>query len=357
MRRSWMTACILGLAWLCSSAAAAATLQATVAELPGALRSAAPGDTIRLKGDGWGDQRWDHVVKAAPGVVVEPGPGARSVFASLTISNSEGVGVKGVTFASQGAQAVKILSSKRITLEDCEISGDTKITDGLWVRASTDVTIRGCRLHDLWHGVFHEANTRLTVEDSDFRELYSDALRGGRDSDGVIFRRLRITDLHQVGADHLDAIQFWTTGATRPTRNVLIEEVVYRRGKGDPAQGVFVGNETNIPYENIVVRRFAAVGGLYHGISLSGVTGGVVEDCFLQPMIGGFDAKHRAIDRVWIQFRRSAGGKARDNIATSFKSSENMSEPSSSGFKAVAIAKEGDYAALDAWLARHRLRP
>lgn len=351
MRRLLVTICLfLGFA----APAVSAELTATAAQFGAVLQSAKPGDTIRLRGEGWGDQFWRNVVKAAPGVVVRPDHGQDIVLNSLTLSHSEGLTVRGVRVKSAAAQAVRVLSSKRVAIESCDISGDPTTTDGAWVRFSEDVAIRGCRFHDLRRGVFHEVNRRFTVEDGDFRNIYSDAIRGGRETDGVIFRRLNITNLHLVGGDHLDAIQFWTTNAKVPTRNVLIEDVVYRRGDGDPAQGILIGNEADLPYENIVVRRVAVVGGLYNGISLSGVINGVVEDSFVQPMAGAVDARGKPVDRVWIQFRGSTGGVSRNNAATLFQPYQNVSDPSNEGFRRIKGAKKGDYSDLEAWLAEPR---
>lgn len=330
----------------------AAELKATPDRLGAVLAAAKPGDTVRLRGDGWGDQVWRGVVKAAPGIVVQPDNGQEIVFSSLTVARSEGITIRGIKVKAAAPQAVKVLTVKRVTVEDCDISGDSQLTDGVWVRFSEDVTFRKCRFHDLKRGIFHEINQRFTVEDSDFREIWSDAMRGGKESDGVTLRRLNITNLHLVGGDHLDAIQFWTTNAKTPTKNILIEDVVYRRGTGDPAQGVLIGNEADLPYENVVVRRVAAVGGLYNGISLSGVINGVVEDSFVQPMAGAVDAKGNPVDKVWIQFRGSTGGVARNNVASKFQPYQNVSDPSNEGFRKGKVAKEGDYSELEAWLAK-----
>ena len=351
MRGLLLTICLLlGLA----APAAAAELRATASQLGAVLQAAKPGDTIRLRGEGWGDQVWRNVVKAAPGVVVQPDEGQGVIFNSLTLSHSEGLTVRQINLKSTAAQAVRVMSSKRVAIESCDISGDPAATDGAWIRFSEDVAIRGCRFHDLKRGIFHEVNRRLTVEDGDFRDIHSDAIRGGRETDGVIFRRLNITNLHLVGGDHLDAIQFWTTNAKAPTRNVLIEDVVYRRGDGDPAQGILIGNEADLPYENVVVRRVAIVGGLYNGISLSGVIDGVVEDSFVQPMAGALDARGKSVDRVWIQFRGSTGGVSRNNVATLFQPYQNVSNPSNEGFRRIKGAKQGDYSDLEAWLAERR---
>lgn len=327
-----------------------ATLNATPANLSAQIKAAQPGDVISLVGD-FPDVVVKVSEKAAPGVVIQPADGAtlRSIF----FTGCAGFTVRGFRFTAPVAQSVKMTTCKRIVVEDCQMSGDVGLTDGVWVRWCEEVTVRHCAFANLWHGIFHEGNKGLVMADLEFRDIYGDAIRGGLNSDGVTIQRITATDLHQVGGDHLDVIQFWTTKATQPTRNVLIEDVVYRRGEGDPAQGVLIGNEAGLRYENVTVRRVAAVGGLYNGISISG--GGadvVIEDCFVQPMEGAKDAAGKVVDKVWIQTRGSTGGVVRDSFATLVQGYQNAVNASVSGFTAVPMAKAGDYSALEAWLKR-----
>lgn len=330
------------------------TYDVTPATQAAAMKAAMAGDLVRLGSGDYGDLSFRSLVKTGGQVNVEPAPGAAVAMRSLTVSKSEGLALRGLALADQTPRNAQVLvaNSTRVLLEGFELTGETTKTAGVWARFNTDVTIRDVKAHGLRHGIFHEGNVGFLLEGGDLRDLCGDAVRGGLNSDGVTLRRLAIADLHQVGGDHLDAIQFWTTAAKGPTKNVLIEDVVYRRGTGDPAQGVLVGDEAGVGYPGLIIRRVAAVGGLYNGISVSGGANPVIEDCFVQPMEGAKDAKGKAVTNVWIQTRGSTGGQVADSFGSLYQGYQNTSDAKVSGWTTVPMAKAGDYSALDAWLKR-----
>ncbi|MBJ7410114.1 MAG: right-handed parallel beta-helix repeat-containing protein [Phenylobacterium sp.] len=326
------------------------TLNATPATVQAQMKAAQPGDALKLEPGDYGHLLFKAVVKAEPGVEVL---GAGATLASLFLTGCEGIAVRGVTMKSEVTQAVKVYTSKRILIEAFDLSGVPLTTACLWARWNEDLIIQGCRFHDARHGIFHEGNVRLVIRGNDFRDLHGDGMRGGLNSDGVLIEDNSGTDLHLQGADHLDFIQFWTTAATKPTRNVTIRRNHYFRGAGSPAQGILMGDEAGVGYENLLIEDNVIVGSLYNGISVSGGRMPVVQRNYVQPMDGGFDAKGKAVDKAWIMFRGSDGGQSIDNFASLFQSYQNVTEPTNTGFTPVPMAQDGDYAAARTWMARN----
>ncbi len=333
-------------------AAQAAELKATPATIAATLKAAQPGDVIKLSGGPWGYQNWGAVVKAEPGVTIEPAAGETIVFGGMRLAGAEGLTLRGIDYTAQGQQVILVTSSKRIAIEDCNISAGNTTTDGIWYRWSSDVTARRCKFRNVRSAIFHQDPTKLLIEDFDISEVYSDGIRGGANGDGITIQRGTITNQHLVGGDHLDGIQFWTTGATKPTTNVLVQDVVVTRGSGSPQQCLLVGNEKNLPYTGLVIRGFACVGGLYNGINVSGAVDYLIEDSYVQPMAGAKDANGKVVDKSWIGSRGSTGGVIRNSFATLVNNYQNASNPKVEGFTAVPIAAAGDYSGLEAWLKR-----
>lgn len=330
------------------------TLTATPATVQAALKAAQPGDLVALESGAYGDLVIKALEKA--GVVhLEPAPRATVDLRSFTITKSAGFSARGLRLEDPTAKnyQVGIMSSRDVLIENFEVSGETQKTAAVWARFNSGVSILGLKAHDIRQGVFHEGNSGIVIARGDFRDIWGDAIRGGLNSDGVLIEDNAFTDLHQLGADHLDAIQFWTTRATQPTRNVVIRDNVYRRGNGSPAQFILIGDEEGVGYDGLLIEGNGGVGGLYNGISVSGGRDAIVRDNFVQPMEGAFDARGKAVTNVWVQYRGSTGGHSSDNFGSLFQPYQNVADPVNERFTAVPLATAGDYSALDAWLKRN----
>jgi hypothetical protein len=167
--------------------------------------------------------------------------------------------------------------------------------------------------------------------------------------------RNRLTDFWPLAGWHSDAVQVWTTNTTTPTRNVVIEFNEYRRGAGAATQGIFLGNEVNIPMEGVVVRGNLMAGTIYHGIYVSTSIDTLIEDNLTFVFKGTLDAAGKPIDYSQIIFRDSASGRWSGNVANRFtllNTSGVVGDPARPN-KTVPMQEPGDYSLAETWLHRH----
>lgn len=181
-------------------------LASTVAELLAAARAAAPGDVIQLAAGDYPGVSLRDVVKAEPGVVVEPQAGA-AVTLALGLSACAGFTFRGLTLVvdPRTKLCANVFNSDRVAFEDVEGHGDLGLIDnGITVinlRASRQVAVRRARIHHALCGVQHIDCVGLEVSDSTFTLLSLDGVRGASDECDVL--RNVFHDFHEIGRAHV----------------------------------------------------------------------------------------------------------------------------------------------------------
>jgi Ca2+-binding RTX toxin-like protein len=199
-----------------------------------------------------------------------------AVLTGLIVRDSTGLNFKNlemVVSPTQAVHAFQVLSSKDIHFEGLKVHGtlngspaDDK--QGLMIRKSHDVSIRGSEFQQLKHAVELLDNTKIVIVGNSFHDIRTDAIRGGGTSDVTITKNF-FTDFYPEPGDHGDAVQFWTTNTTASAKNFVISENVIMRGKGGIVQGIFFRDQVgNLPYENVSITGNLVVGAMYNGISV-----------------------------------------------------------------------------------------
>ena len=176
------------------------------------------------------------------------------------------------------------------------------------VRDSSGVTVSNSHFHELTIGLTHSNTTNLAITGNTFDLIRDDGIDGGGSS-FVTIANNTFTNFDHVGDVHPDAIQFWTSGTTTAATDITVTGNVYTRGAGVAVQGIFFGNELNLPYKNVTVTDNTIVGAMFNGISIgqaanATVTGNVV--------IAADD------QQSWLNLRSVTTATVADNIATSF---------------------------------------
>ncbi|MCW5760580.1 MAG: right-handed parallel beta-helix repeat-containing protein, partial [Phenylobacterium sp.] len=186
----------------------------------------------------------------------------------------------------------------------------TNDAGGLQVRSSTDVSITNSTFEQLYWGVSHLDDTRLTISDNEFHDLRMDGVRGGGSS-FVTIARNSFRDFHIKEGDHGDVIQFWTTNTTSSAHDILIENNIFVRGDGYIVQGICLRDEVgDLPYEHVVIR-----GNLVAGATFNAITVGNSRDVTLEGnIVQSFD-DHDA----YILLRNVSGATVDGNSALKLK--------------------------------------
>lgn len=216
-------------------------------------------------------------------------------FSGMTLSKVGNITLENVVFdydARSGHalfhKPFRVLQSTGVTISGARFIGDlargrSNIDDGyatgfgLFVRHSSDVTIKG---NDI--SVFHRG---LVVRDSSDVSVRGNNIYHIR-MDGMAFTQMRdlriegnyIHDFRRApkSADHADMIQFWTKGTKIPSQDIVIRGNILSSGKGLYTQSIFMRNEEvdqgragpEMFYRNVRIENNMIINGQLHGISI-----------------------------------------------------------------------------------------
>lgn len=341
---------------LLASAAMALALPALAATVtvstPAAAYTAAkadhPGDVILLAAGFYGTLDLSNLSIAAPGVSVQPAPGANVLLGQVTINNSQGLNLSGFEVVQSPASwmtSVYVTGSSRIALDGLYVhQTDPAIgSNGVQLRDTTDSSLTNSRFDHLGvAGLFIDAQ-RLRVAGNTAGSLTADGFDfagvGGSLIDGN-----RLSDFTPAAGVHDDAIQFWgTANNPLPAGNVVSNNII-SRGKGVVVQGVFAESQANL-----MITGNAMTGTMFNGISVSSTKGATIAGNFVQ---GWADMGSAIVARGGSSDVTVSGNTISDPVNNV---PANGSELAVTGFTlgantAIKAAAVGDRSAMDAWL-------
>jgi Ca2+-binding RTX toxin-like protein len=334
---------VLGLAGreIFCSEAAMTTIVSTSDALTAALKSAKAGDTIELAPGNYSYLTLNNVTGVH---LTSEFSDNEATVNGIDIVNSPGIGIDHLNITQNSGLngGITIQNSNSATLDHLNIAGvaGSEAANGIFIESSTGVTVENSSIHNFMSGLGHLKADGLTVNNNTFSDLINDGIRGGGSSN-VTINGNTFTDFHQAMYAHNDAIQFWTSNTTNSTHDLTITNNSFVRGDGTPVQGIFLGNELNIPYQNIIITGNSIVGGAFQGISVDDA-----QNLHLSGnMVDGFT------DMVsWIEVENSIGVSLSNNASTSYIIANDQNLNENSDLKLVQPAV-GDASALQYWQA------
>ncbi len=258
-----------------------------VAELVAALKACTASCVILLSPGDWRDVRIEHIDAHATIT------GKDAVIHDLRVAKSSGITFSNLEFSSAGAKPgawgashdnwFGVYDSTDIQFDHVRVHGDPNGTfattsSGLMIRTSSNVKVSYSDFSHLYHAVTFLTDEKLLLDHNQFHDLFDDAMRGGGTSWITISNNVCSSN-HPDAADmdHPDCIQFWTANATAPAHDITITDNRYDRGTAHPTQFIFLGNEKNLPYENVRITGNRAYGSLWAGIAISNAHNVVIE--------------------------------------------------------------------------------
>lgn len=276
------------------------------------LRLARPGDVIKVA-SGTYDALKIANVQFAGGVTITSADANRpAVFNNLQVTNSKGITFSQVEFSTGGSTAVKLSLSSDIAFDRVEFHGPRGLGSsataiGISLDGNRNITISNSEFADLANGVTLGGNTGVRIAGNYFHDIRTDGVHASSNT-GVTIADNFFTNFRPAAGDHADAIQFFTTGATTPSRNVTITGNLVLRGDGAGVQGIFIRDGGgNLPFENVVIKNNVISGGNYNGISLDNA---VRSEIVGNTVIGDIDR------RSWIRTVDADDTVVRGNVAT-----------------------------------------
>ena len=151
---------------------------------------------------------------------------------------------------------------------------------GLALRASSGLHIENNEFRRFFRGLLVNDCVDVSVMGNDIHDMRVDGMNFAQ------VERVRITGNHMhdflraaLLADHSDMIQFWTSGTTRPSRDILIADNIFSSGMGLFTQSILMRNELvdrgnagdEMFYRNVTIRDNVIINAHLHGITLGQV--------------------------------------------------------------------------------------
>jgi len=291
---------------------------ANTEQLVSALSTVSGGDTILLAPGDYGTISVKYKNYSSPVTIASADPSNQATFSALKL-----YGVSGLNFSSievdfvrgdlgHSAPAISVQKSSHVSFDGMYVHGtlDGDAANdgyGITVTGSSHISVTNSEFEQLYRGAVFNKSTDLTLSGNSFHHLRSDG------SDFAQVQRVVIDgnqyrDIFPVGADHPDAIQFFTNGTTAASTDIRITNNVIIQGDGGGMQGIFLRDETDVlPYQNVYIgNNFVYIPSYHNGISvLGGNTVEIVDNTVLSPL-------DSIKSRIW--FNDVTNGHAEGNI-------------------------------------------
>lgn len=278
------------------------------ADLYKALSACKGGETILLTGGQYGSLNINPYMKPPvnmdfPSTVTIASADINNpaVFSKADVREISNLTIDGVTFDytfkpgdRQDGTPFVFSSCDGLTIKDSTFDGDEAygmsaasngygFGIGLRVRDSANAVIEGNESYNFYRGMSFDGNKDLTVRDNDLHSMRMDGmtfLKAG----GVVIEDNYIHDFRgsPTSGDHCDMIQFWTSGTTTPSTDIIIRGNVLDIGNGTFTQSIFMGNEVvsanqamfgTMAYRNVTIENNTIVNGHQLGINVDSGAG------------------------------------------------------------------------------------
>ncbi len=188
--------------------------------------------------------------------------------------------------------------------------------NGIGISNGKNITITNSRFDSLGRGLQIATATNVLVQGNSFQNMRSDGADFAN-IQGITIDSNTFKNFFPDADDHPDAIQFWTTGTTRASTNIVISNNQILQGEGRQSQGIFLRDQIGtLPYENVkIINNIGYMQG-YNGITVGG--GKNVE-------VSGNTFVSSTADKLnfWIRLARVDGGVLKNNVADMFVNESN----------------------------------
>ncbi|MES3036785.1 MAG: right-handed parallel beta-helix repeat-containing protein [Bdellovibrionota bacterium] len=257
------------------------------ASLLAAISNAKPGDGILLAPGNYERIDVKNMQFADKVIIASKDPQNPANVRAVSINGSKNVIIRYVSVHPYtDGSGIYIAGSDNIVIERLYVHGDmdgSPENDGAGMNSSTNtnLVVRNCEFRELKTGLSTQRGNNILFTKNYFHEISIDAMQVYWTSNITISKNY-IADMITWNQAHKDGIQFFTSGQTTSAKNITITDNVFVRGKGQTVQGIFMGNESGVAYENVVISRNALIGPSWHGITIVIVNGLTMEDNLVQ---------------------------------------------------------------------------
>lgn len=252
-------------------------------------------------------------------------------LARINIENSSNVSFDNIEFrADSNSEAywdryvVRVAGSTDVDFSASVFSGGEGMQNsdliGLFVDNSNKVDVTGSEFTNTARGAIFSNSNELNVEGNNIHNIQSDGFNFVGVTD-VLIDKNTFGDFYPKEGDHADYIQFWLSGAKQGSENVTISNNFMAQSGGGRVQGIFITNTDEFTNTNFVIENNAVYQSGYHGISVSGVEGLIIQD---NSVISSDDGRD-----TWIKVGNAENAQILNNITNNIlldESAEIVSE-------------------------------
>jgi Ca2+-binding RTX toxin-like protein len=329
----------------------------STASLTSALKAATGGDIIKLAPGTYSGLALSNLTYASDVTITSADPTKLAILTDFTLK-----GVNGLTFTNLematldhtdlvakglGFWAFNVNQSSDIHFDHVKVHGslDGDVSNdvrGIGILNSKDVSVTNSEFQQLDRALAIGETSQVTVSGNSAHDLRSD----GFDFAQVSYVKLTsntFSTFKPNATDHPDAIQFWTSGTTTASHDILISGNVILKGDGADTQGIFLRDQIGtLPYERVTISNNLIVGTGYNGIRIQGATDLTLTGNELISFAGE--------NKTWILVQGADRVVATNNQATaiSFDTSTHVTQ---SGNVINAFVTDKGAAAIQQWTA------
>ena len=251
--------------------------------LIGALKSAHGGDVIKLAPGTYSDLTFKNMTFSADVTITSMDPTRPAVITNFSMSN-----VTGVTFSKLDMFAVnatgsnknsgwafRVTDSKNVNFDHVKFHGSldrqtNNDMNGLQIRLGKDISVTNSEFQQLGRGMAISESEHVKVSGNEVHEMRTDGFNFAQVGHVEITGNY-LHDFMPAPGDHPDAIQFWTSGTTASSHDILVSDNLILRGDGENTQGIFMTDQVGtLPYERVTISNNLIVGTGYSAIRLAG---------------------------------------------------------------------------------------
>jgi Right handed beta helix region/PKD domain len=277
----------------------------SASQLYAALANAKGGETIKLAAGNYGDFNLSaksgfNLSFASNVTITSADPANAAVLTGFDLRGVQNLTLDRLVFDYTFAAGDKIYDrpfsvagGANINITNSVFDGDvaTGLTTadngfgyaiGLSVRDAANVSIAGNEFRDFHRGMTISDSTGIAVTGNDVHSMRMDGMNFSQ-VQGVLIEGNTLHDFRgsPTSNDHSDMIQFWTSGTTKPSSDIVIRSNILDIGNGSATQSIFMRNErvdtgaagSEMNYKNVLIENNVITNGHAHGITVGETTG------------------------------------------------------------------------------------
>lgn len=208
---------------------------------------------------------------------------------NTSVTECEGITFDGLELITSGTGGIlfPVTKSKRLTFKNCDIHGSldgNPQNDGaaFSVTLSEDISFIDNVFRQVDRCIIANNCKNTVVTGNDMSELRTDGMMFA-EMDTLLISGNAIGNYSPVAGAHPDGIQFMTAGTDVSCNDITIaDNVIYRDADlskpGPSMQGIFLGNEDDIPFNRVTITGNLLLGTGYRGVSVSHGKDVVIKD-------------------------------------------------------------------------------